>query len=88
VVINSLFQRLFFATICIHTIFKKNNNYIMRQAVLIILILFLVPSQVMATKAYAVADDSFDYPDHIVEIDLETGDFNSFGRIADPLHRH
>ncbi|KAA3640565.1 MAG: hypothetical protein DWP95_08370 [Proteobacteria bacterium] len=38
----------------------------------------------MAVKGYAVADDSFDYPDHIVEVDLETGDFVTFGRIADP----
>jgi hypothetical protein len=38
----------------------------------------------MAVKAYAVADDNFDYPDHIVEIDLESGEFESFGRIPDP----
>ncbi|MCW8870229.1 MAG: hypothetical protein OQK49_05940 [Proteobacteria bacterium] len=56
----------------------------MRQVVFIILTVFFVPSQVMALKAYAVADDSFDYPDNIVEIDLNTGDFVSFGRIADP----
>ncbi len=56
----------------------------MCRAVLIFLSILLVPSQVLAVTAYAVADDSFDYPDHIVEIDLETGSFNSFGRIADP----
>ncbi|MCX7544048.1 NHL repeat-containing protein [Marinicella gelatinilytica] len=43
-----------------------------------------MPTQVMAVKAYAVADDNFDYPDHLVEIDLESGDFKSFGRIPDP----
>jgi len=37
-----------------------------------------------AVKAYSVADDNFDYPDHLVEIDLETGEFTSLGKIADP----
>ncbi len=56
----------------------------MRRVVLVLLTVFFVPSQVMAVTGYAVADDSFDYPDHIVEIDLDTGDFESFGRIPDP----
>lgn len=56
----------------------------MRLTVLIILFTLLVPSHALAVKAYAVADDNFEYPDHLVEIDLDTGDFQSFGQIADP----
>ena len=37
-----------------------------------------------AVMAYSVADDNFEYPDHLVQINLETGEFTSKGRIADP----
>lgn len=37
-----------------------------------------------AVMAYSVADDNFEYPDHLVEINLETGEFTSKGRIPDP----
>ncbi len=57
----------------------------MRHIALIILLTFLMPGRLMAVKAYAVADDNFDYPDHLVEIDLNTGDYQSFGQIPDPF---
>lgn len=37
-----------------------------------------------AVMAYSVADDNFEFPDHLVEINLETGEYVSKGRIADP----
>jgi len=78
-----LFRRLFFANIGFYTVFNY-NNYTMRRAVLLLFAFLCMPGQVLAVKGYAVADDSFDYPDHIVEIDLNSGDFQSFGQIADP----
>ncbi|MCB1583822.1 MAG: hypothetical protein R3E90_02200 [Marinicella sp.] len=37
-----------------------------------------------AVMAYSVADDNFQFPDHLVLIDLETGEYSSKGKIADP----
>lgn len=37
-----------------------------------------------AVMAYSVADDNFELPDHLVQIDLTTGEFQSMGQIADP----
>ncbi|MGJ8663289.1 MAG: hypothetical protein ACSHWU_06550 [Marinicella sp.] len=37
-----------------------------------------------AVMAYSVADDNFDMPDHLVQINLETGEYQSMGQIADP----
>jgi len=37
-----------------------------------------------AVMAYSVADDNFETPDHLVQIDLETGEYESMGQIADP----
>ncbi|MCX7552674.1 hypothetical protein OS175_02185 [Marinicella sp. S1101] len=37
-----------------------------------------------AVMAYSVADDNFEMPDHLVVIDLETGEYESRGKIADP----
>lgn len=37
-----------------------------------------------AVMAYSVADDNFEMPDHLVQIDLETGEYSSKGRISDP----
>ncbi|VAW48058.1 hypothetical protein MNBD_GAMMA02-804 [hydrothermal vent metagenome] len=37
-----------------------------------------------AVMAYSVADDNFEMPDHLVQIDLETGEYESMGQIADP----
>lgn len=37
-----------------------------------------------AVMAYSVADDNFDMPDHLVQINLETGEYVSLGQIADP----
>ena len=37
-----------------------------------------------AVMAYSVADDNFEMPDHLVQINLETGEYQSMGQIADP----
>ena len=47
-------------------------------------VLMLCSQTAVAVTAYAVADDNFDLPDHLVEIDLETGQFVSKGQLADP----
>ncbi len=56
----------------------------MLRFALILVLCVVTPAYAAAVTAYAVADDNFDYPDHIVEIDLLTGDFKSFGQIPDP----
>jgi len=55
----------------------------LRLSLTIILSVFATQS-FAAVMAYSVADDNFEYPDHLVEINLETGEFVSKGRIADP----
>ncbi len=42
-------------------------------------------SSYAAVMAYSVADDNFEIPDHLVQINLETGDYQSMGQIADPF---
>ncbi len=37
-----------------------------------------------AVMAYSVADDNFEMPDHLVQINLETGEYSSKGKISDP----
>lgn len=56
----------------------------MLRFALIVLLCVVTPAYAAAVTAYAVADDSFEYPDHIVSIDLETGEFESYGQIPDP----
>lgn len=56
----------------------------MLRFALIIVLCVVTPAYAATVTAYAVADDNFDYPDHIVEIDLLTGEFKSFGQIPDP----
>ncbi len=41
-------------------------------------------SSYAAVMAYSVADDNFEMPDHLVQIDLTTGEYQSMGQIADP----
>lgn len=56
----------------------------MLRFVLMLVLCVVTPAYAAAVTAYAVADDNFDYPDHIVEINLLTGEFKSFGQIPDP----
>lgn len=55
----------------------------MRHLTTLFLIAFAAnaAAQVMA---YSVADDNFEFPDHLVAINLETGEFTSMGQISDP----
>ena len=55
----------------------------LRLCLTIILSVFATQS-FAAVMAYSVADDNFEFPDHLVEINLETGEYVSKGRIADP----
>lgn len=41
-------------------------------------------SSFAAVMAYSVADDNFEIADHLVQINLETGEYQSMGQIADP----
>lgn len=51
----------------------------------IIMMLSLICSpSVAAVMAFSVADDNFEMPDHLVKINLETGEYESMGQIADP----
>ncbi|TDR20841.1 hypothetical protein [Marinicella litoralis] len=56
----------------------------MNRLCLTILFSVFATQSFAAVMAYSVADDNFEYPDHLVQIDLETGEFTSLGRIADP----
>ncbi len=55
----------------------------LRLCLTIIISVFATQSYA-AVMAYSVADDNFEFPDHLVQINLETGDYTSLGRIADP----
>lgn len=55
----------------------------LRLCLITMLFMFAAHSSA-AVMAYSVADDNFDFPDHLVEINLETGEFNSKGKISDP----
>lgn len=56
----------------------------MKRLSLSLLILMTASTSVDAVTAYSVADDNFDMPDHLVEINLETGDYVSKGQLPDP----
>ena len=56
----------------------------MKRLSLSILMLMAASAPVDAVTAYSVADDNFDMPDHLVEIDLETGQYSSKGQLPDP----
>ncbi len=56
----------------------------MLRLIITIMLSALCAPSFAAVMAYSVADDNFEMPDHLVQIDLETGDYVSMGQIADP----
>lgn len=56
----------------------------MKRLSLIMMITLIAAQSSAAVIAYSVADDNFEMPDHLVQIDLETGEYISKGKIADP----
>lgn len=56
----------------------------MLRLITTILFMAICNSNYAAVMAYSVADDNFEMPDHLVLIDLETGEYESKGKIADP----
>lgn len=56
----------------------------MLRLIFISFLMMLCSHSAMAVTAYAVADDNFELPDHLVEINLETGEFISKGQLPDP----
>lgn len=52
---------------------------------LLTMVFLVLPSVALSVKGYSVADDSITLTDHLVEIDLETGEYSSKGKIADPF---
>ena len=57
----------------------------MKRLSISILILLTASLPVDAVTAYSVSDDNFNMPDHLVEIDLETGQYTSKGQLPDPF---
>jgi hypothetical protein len=55
----------------------------MRYLTTMILLAFAAGSSAQV-MAYSVADDNFEFPDHLVQINLETGEYTSLGQISDP----
>ncbi len=55
----------------------------LRLTITMLLIAFY-SSDSAAVMAYSVADDNFEIPDHLVQINLETGEYTSLGQIPDP----
>ncbi len=56
----------------------------MLRLITTILLMAICTSNLAAVMAYSVADDNFEMPDHLVLINLETGEYESMGKIADP----
>lgn len=56
----------------------------MLRLTLTIILMAICANSFAAVMAYSVADDNFDMPDHLVLINLETGEYESKGQIADP----
>lgn len=56
----------------------------MLRLITTILLMAICTSNLAAVMAYSVADDNFEMPDHLVLINLETGEYESKGKIADP----
>lgn len=56
----------------------------LRLTITTILLMAFCTESSAAVMAYSVADDNFEMPDHLVRINLETGDYVSMGQIADP----
>lgn len=55
----------------------------LRSSITMLLIMISAHS-FAAVMAYSVADDNFDMPDHLVYINLETGEYESRGQVTDP----
>jgi hypothetical protein len=76
---------LIFANISIYTIINNIKTIKIMLRLCFTTLFSIFAAQVSAAvMAYSVADDNFQYPDHLVHINLETGEFTSKGRIADP----
>ncbi|WP_154223959.1 hypothetical protein [Marinicella rhabdoformis] len=56
----------------------------MKSLSISLLFLMTASTSVGAVTAFSVADDNFDMPDHLVEINLETGEYVSKGKLPDP----
>ncbi len=56
----------------------------MLRLTITIMLSAICSSSFAAVMAYSVADDNFEMPDHLVQINLETGEYQSMGQIADP----
>ncbi len=56
----------------------------MFRLIITVMLTTFCTSNFAAVMAYSVADDNFEMPDHLVLIDLETGEYESKGQIADP----
>jgi len=61
----------------------KRYKAMLRLITIIMLTAVCAPS-FAAVMAYSVADDNFNMPDHLVYINLETGEYESMGQIPDP----
>ncbi len=57
----------------------------MKHLLISLFALVTAPFSAGAVTAYAVADDSIDLTDHLVIIDLETGSYESKGKLSDPF---
>ncbi len=57
----------------------------MKRLRIILMALMTAPLAAGAVTAYSVADDNIQLTDHLVEIDLETGQFTSKGKLSDPF---
>ena len=80
-----LFKAFKFDNMMSHTIKKYKNNIkaMLRLTILMMISIICAPAGA-AVMAYSVADDNFEMPDHLVQINLETGEYQSMGQIADP----
>lgn len=57
----------------------------MKRLRIILMALMAAPLSAGAVTAYSVADDNIQLTDHLVEIDLETGQYTSKGKLSDPF---
>lgn len=56
----------------------------MLRLTITMMLLVLCTTSFAAVMGYSVADDNFEMPDHLVQINLETGEYQSMGQIPDP----
>ena len=55
----------------------------LRLSITMLFVIISAPT-LAAVMGYSVADDNFEIPDHLVYINLETGEYESMGQITDP----